>query len=84
MYDIGDDRRRTKVEKLLSSHGTRVNYSVFEVALPISKLSPLIKKLQNLTKKEDNVRIYFLTKEALERSIVLHHSEGIFDEELYF
>ena len=32
-YDIGDDKRRQKVVKLLESIGTRMNFSVFECML---------------------------------------------------
>ncbi len=55
-YDITDDRRRTRVTKVLARHGRRVQYSVF--LLPnattegiAAELSPLI------AEKEDNVRI---------------------------
>ena len=56
-YDITDDRRRTRVVKVLARHGRRVQYSVF--LLPntttegiAAELSPLI------AEKEDNVRIH--------------------------
>ena len=85
MYDISDDRKRTKVEKLLASYGVRVNYSVFEIATSKPKFKHLLADLARLTDKEDNIRIYILNKEVLKKSFVLHHDKGVFaDEELYF
>ena len=84
MYDISDDKKRARVEKLLSSYGVRVNYSVFELDIARSTFKKILAKLHELTSKEDNVRIYILTKEVVDRSFTLHHDKGIFDEEYYF
>ncbi|SMC09191.1 CRISPR-associated endonuclease Cas2 [Nitratiruptor tergarcus] len=85
MYDISCDKKRNKVEKLLSSYGYRVNYSVFEISVPKHQFKKLLQNLIKLTSKEDNVRVYILTKEVLKKSFKLHSNEGIFtDEELYF
>ncbi len=85
MYDISNDRKRTKVEKLLSSYGVRVNYSVFECMVTKTELKRLTEKLKNLTDKKDNIRIYILNKEVLKRSFVLHSAQKVFEyEEPYF
>ncbi len=85
MYDISCDRKRTKVEKLLSSYGVRVNYSVFEIRTTKSKFFKIVEDLTTLTSKEDNIRVYILNKDVLKKSFVLHHNKGVFeDEELYF
>ena len=85
MYDITCDKKRTKVEKLLSSYGYRVNYSVFEIECSASQYRRVIEELLRLTSKEDNVRIYPLTADTLKRSFRLHHHKGPFDaQELYF
>ncbi len=84
-YDISDDKKRRKVEKLLSSYGYRVNYSVFEIEITKSTYTKLLAKLKELTNKEDNIRVYILNKEVLSKSFVLHHNIGIFDDkEIYF
>ena len=85
MYDISCDKKRTKVEKLLSSYGYRVNYSVFEIECSTSQYRQILQRLLELTAKEDNVRIYPLTADVLKRSFRLHHDKGPFDaQELYF
>ncbi len=84
-YDISDDKRRRKVEKILSSFGRRVNYSVFELELTKSKYNKLILSLEKVSDpKHDHIRIYILDKESLKKSFVLHSNRGVFHhEELY-
>jgi len=85
MYDISCDRKRRRVEKLLSSFGYRVNYSVFEIIISKTKFKNLIDELKKITSKEDNVRVYILTKEVLKKSFSLHNKKEVFNEkELYF
>lgn len=57
-YDISDDKRRREVDKILSSYGKRVNYSVFEVEVNASKFRKLVKALEAVTIEQDHVRIY--------------------------
>ena len=85
-YDISDDRRRRSIEKILSSYGKRVNYSVFEVEISKTNFKKLVEKLQNDSdSKEDHIRCYVLNKESLKSSFVLHRKSQVFgDEPLYF
>jgi len=84
-YDISDDKRRREVDKVLSSYGTRVNYSVFELEITKTKYNKLIVLLENISDpKHDHIRIYVLGKESLKKSFVLHSNRSIFThEELY-
>ncbi len=67
-YDIGDDKRRRKVVKLMESIGTRMNYSVFECMLTDIQYQNMRKKLARLvTKKEDWVNIYPICTECYAR-----------------
>ncbi len=85
VYDIADDKRRYKVEKVLSSYGKRVNYSVFEVETDMVKHRKLVALLEeNSNKKEDHIRIYVLGKESLKKSFVLHTEERIFSYETLY
>lgn len=62
-YDIANDRRRRKVEKVLKQHGVRVQESVFEVLLDekgYQKLKAQAERAANL--EEDNLRYYRLCK----------------------
>jgi len=84
-YDISNNKRRTKVSDFLSGYGSRVNYSVFEVIISKPKFKILISKVEEMTKKEDNIRFYILDKEALKKSFVLNDKKGVFSQdELYF
>jgi len=56
-YDIPDDRRRTKVHKILSGFGTWTQYSLFECFLSKKELVLL----------QDSVRFYPLCANCLEK-----------------
>jgi CRISPR-associated protein Cas2 len=51
-YDIVSDKRRRKVDKLLSEYGFRVNYSVFE--LEIGKKADQYNRLKKRFKDSKN------------------------------
>lgn len=58
-YDIPDDKRRTKVHKILLGHGKWTQYSLFECFLTRKQLVLLRSKLQeHLVPREDSVRFY--------------------------
>jgi CRISPR-associated protein Cas2 len=58
-YDISNDRRRTKVHKLLCGFGRWTQYSLFECYLSDKELVTLHGRLDKLLKaEEDNVRFY--------------------------
>jgi len=58
-YDIGDDRRRLKVAKVLKDFGERVQLSVFEANIEESQLERLRERVNEiLDHEEDTVRIY--------------------------
>ena len=67
-YDITDDKRRKKVEKLLSEYGFRVNYSVFELEIDAKTHRYLLEKLPAFMKSRDSVRIYRHTRDTIEKS----------------
>ena len=84
-YDISDNKRRTKVEKIISSYGYRVNYSVFELTISKSDLDVIVSKLSNISTKDDNIRLYFINKDTLKKSFVINSKHGVFSyEQLYF
>ena len=67
-YDIGDDKRRNQVVKLLESLGTRMNYSVFECMLTDVQYNAMCKKLAKIVvRREDWVNIYPLCTECFAR-----------------
>jgi len=65
-YDIPDDRRRTKVHKLLLGFGKWTQYSLFECFLSRKELVLLRSKLaEHLVAKQDSVRFYPLCASCL-------------------
>jgi CRISPR-associated protein Cas2 len=58
-YDIPDDKRRTKIHKILLGYGKWTQYSLFECFLSRKELILLRSKLtEHLVAKEDSVRFY--------------------------
>ena len=58
-YDIADDKRRRRMDKLISAFGHRVQESVFEAELDEKRylqLRTLVGKVMD--EQEDNVRFY--------------------------
>lgn len=61
VYDISDDRRRTRLHNRLLDFGTPVQYSAFEFWLTQGELNRLKKAIQRVIKPRiDNVRYYYL------------------------
>jgi CRISPR-associated protein Cas2 len=58
-YDIPDDKRRTKIHKILLGHGKWTQYSLFECFLTKKHLLLLRSKLaKHLVARQDSVRFY--------------------------
>lgn len=55
-YDIADNRRRSKLVKIIEKYGTRINYSVFECMFTATQFKKIQEKTRKLVKdKEDQV-----------------------------
>ena len=66
VYDIPDDKRRTRLRKTLLSFGTPVQYSVFECDLTQRQLARMEKAVRAVMKpEEDNVRYYQLCRSCV-------------------
>jgi CRISPR-associated protein Cas2 len=66
VYDISDDKRRTKLHNALLNFGTPVQYSVFECLLDKAaekKMRAAVKRV--IRPKKDNVRFYPLCASCL-------------------
>src|SRR6266571_5495781 len=67
-YDIPDDRRRTKIHKVLMGFCKWTQYSLFECFLSRKQLVLLRSKLaEYLIEKQDSVRFYPLCANCVER-----------------
>lgn len=81
VYDIRDDRTRTRVCNALKNYGSRIQLSVFECNLShkqYEKMKEEVKRLLDI--EEDLVRFYRLCKECVSRCELL--GEGKFTEEV--
>jgi CRISPR-associated protein Cas2 len=58
VYDISDNRERTKVSKVLGGYGTRVQESVFECRCTRGGLDRILKDLDALDLKTGFVFLY--------------------------
>ena len=58
-YDIVSDRRRTRVAKLLSGYGFRVNRSVFACQVPDSTVAEIKKKTACLVDRHEDSILFF-------------------------
>lgn len=68
VYDISNDKRRTKLHNLLLDFGTPVQYSVFECRLiekDIKKLKTAVRRL--IRPRKDNLRFYYLCADCVDR-----------------
>ena len=75
VYDIPDDRRRTKLSTFLEGYGRRVQKSVFECFLSLQEMKDLHQKVQRRVKPEvDNVRFYWIAADALARTLTIGSS----------
>lgn len=72
VYDIADNRRRTKLAKFLEGYGRRVQYSVFECFLSQSKMKKLYTKVaKQVDLSEDSVRFYWVPSDALAKVLTI-------------
>ncbi|WP_187997014.1 CRISPR-associated endonuclease Cas2 [Flaviflexus equikiangi] len=53
-YDVPDDKRRTRLSKLLSSYGERMQFSVFLIDLTRASLMLLTDQLEELMDRDDD------------------------------
>jgi CRISPR-associated protein Cas2 len=61
-YDIHDDKRHTRVHKVLKNFGKRIQFSVFEYDLTKEQILRMQHALMRIIKEEDqdSVRFYHL------------------------
>jgi CRISPR-associated protein Cas2 len=66
VYDIPDNKRRTKLAKFLEGYGRRTQLSVFECFLTLDEMRHLHQLVERRVKpEEDNVRFYWISSEAM-------------------
>ena len=64
VYDIPDNKRRTKLAHFLEGYGRRVQFSVFECFISLEQMRKLHQAITKKVKaEEDNVRFYWISDE---------------------
>jgi len=71
-YDIKDDKRRSRVGKILEGYGNRVQRSVFECDLADIQVKKLKERLGKAIKPEDSLRYYSLCAVCLPKVEVVN------------
>lgn len=75
-YDIPNDKRRSKVAKILGGYGRRAQYSVFECEIDDEKREKLERALQReIDAEEDDIRFYPMNRADLKRVRLLGRAE---------
>jgi CRISPR-associated protein Cas2 len=68
-YDVESDKRRTKMANKLKDHGTRVQYSVFELESDEARLREIVAELRKLMQpRTDRLHVFRLCEACYLRS----------------
>ncbi|PKO20833.1 MAG: CRISPR-associated endonuclease Cas2 [Chloroflexi bacterium HGW-Chloroflexi-1] len=71
VYDIPDDRRRTRLHDRLLDFGSPVQYSVFECRVDADERKKMQRMiLKTISKRRDHVRIYALCEACVGKTWV--------------
>jgi CRISPR-associated protein Cas2 len=83
-YDISEDKRRTKIHKVLKSYGQWMQFSVFECVLTKTEYVRLRNRLNKLIRaEEDSIRFYFLC-ECCQGKVERIGGESVRDDTVFF
>ena len=83
VYDISNDKRRTKLHNALLDHGTPVQYSVFECLLDEDGLAQMKRAVGKVIRpRVDRVRYYYLCQSCLKKVEITSGVEVLSEEEV--
>jgi CRISPR-associated protein Cas2 len=72
VYDIPDQKRRTRLSNFLLGYGTRIQLSVFECFITMEEMRKLYQLVKNQVKPdEDNVRFYWISSESASLALTI-------------
>lgn len=81
VYDISDDKRRTRLHKRLQDYGSPVQYSVFECLVDDKQFAGMEKMIKRtIRSKDDHVRIYELCEACLKKTWISDAGEEVLHE----
>ena len=83
VYDISNDRRRTRLHNVLKNFGTPVQYSVFECIVDGKQLEKMKKAIRRVIKpRRDRVRFYYLCQTCLAKTEVTSGPEVLHETDV--
>lgn len=83
-HDIPNDKRRTKLARLLLDFGDRVQYSVFEARLEQKLFDKLIQRInKEIDDQEDSVRVYPMCSTCEKGITILGQGRVLEDKDVY-
>lgn len=74
IYDISNDRRRSKLAKMLSGYGNRIQKSAFEVHLNKQRFKSMKMQLASFCDDKDGIRVYKLNDQCEVLKLGVDHS----------
>ncbi len=81
VYDISNDRRRTRLHDTLLDYGSPVQYSVFECLLDEKGLARMKQAVRKVIRPQvDHVRFYYLCAECVRKTEVTGRGEEVLEE----
>ncbi len=83
VYDISNDRRRTRLHNVLKNFGTPVQYSVFECIVEGKRLEKMKEAIRRVIKpRRDRVRFYYLCQTCLDKTEVTSGPEVLHETDV--
>jgi CRISPR-associated protein Cas2 len=83
-YDVPEDKRRTKIHKVLKSYGQWMQFSVFECQLTDTEYQRLRNRLTKLIRPDqDSIRFYFLCA-CCQGKVERIGGEAVRDDSIFF
>jgi CRISPR-associated protein Cas2 len=83
VYDISNDKRRTKLHDTLLNYGTPVQYSVFECLLDGEQLAHMKQAVERVIRpRKDRVRYYHLCQQCLSKTEVTSGPEVLHETDV--
>lgn len=71
-YDISNDKRRTRLHKILLDYGTPVQYSVFECLVDDENLKKMLVRMRKVLRPRlDHIRLYTICGACREKIEVI-------------
>lgn len=69
-YDIGCNKRRRRVSRILEDIGSRVQFSVFESRMTERQLTNTVLQIEDVISSEDKLRVYTIGASGEKHSTV--------------